>query len=123
MDAGLFWELIADICKLGEFIATTGTGGVSANMVGKPQVGYDGSETVIQRTCCDDHIHCYPAQIASFKFGYCDIGYGMEPCVDLINERGQVCLKFYYRGSDAVHKYRQFVERHRRHENLFDGEW
>jgi hypothetical protein len=123
MDAGLFWRLIEDICKLGEFIATTGTGGASANIVGNFQVGYDGREAVIQRTGCDDHIHCHPAQIASFKFVYCDIGYGAEPCVELINEGGQACLKFYYRGSDAGHKYRQFVERHWRHENLFAGEW
>jgi hypothetical protein len=123
MDAELFWRLIADICKLGEFIAATGTGGASANIVGKFQVGHDGFENVIQRTCCDDHIHCHPDRIAAFKFGYCDIGYGAEPCLELINQESQVCLKFYYRGSDAEHKYRQFVERHRRHENLFAGEW
>jgi hypothetical protein len=123
MDAGLFWELIADICKLGEFIATTGTGGVSANMVGKLQVGYDGSETVIQRTCCDDHIHCHPDQITAFRFGYCDLGYGGEPCVELINQDNQICLRFYYRGTDAIPKFSQFFERHRRHINLFVGEW
>jgi hypothetical protein len=34
-----------------------------------------------------------------------------------------VCLRFCYRGGDAVQKYRQFVERHRRCENLIAGEW
>jgi len=123
MDAGLFWLLIDDVCKLGEFIAATGAGGVSANIVGKFQVGYDGSESVIQRTGCDDHIHCHPDQITAFKFGYCDIGYGAEPCLELINQESQVCLKFYYRGGDAGIKYRQFMERHRRYERLFAGEW
>jgi hypothetical protein len=123
MDAGLFWELIADICKLGEFIATTGTGGASASIVGNFQVGYDGREAVIQSTDCDDHIHCHPAQIALFKFSYCDLGYGAEPCVELINDGGQVCLNFYYRGSEAVPKFRQIFERYRRHTNLFVGEW
>jgi hypothetical protein len=55
MDARLFWQLIADICKLGEFIATAGMRGVSTNIVGKFKVGTDGSETVIERTDCDDH--------------------------------------------------------------------
>ena len=123
MDAGLFWRLISDVCKLGEFIASTGTGGASANIVGKLQVGYDGSEMVIQRTGCDDHIHCQPDQIAGFKFGHCDIGYGAEPCLELINQENQVCLKFYYQGSEAERKYRQFVERHRRYGKLFAGEW
>jgi hypothetical protein len=123
MDAGLFWQLVADICKLGEFIASTGTGGVSANIVGRFQVGYDGSESVIQRTGCDDHIHCRPDQISAFKFGYSDMGHGSEPCVELLNKDSQVCLRFYYCGGDAVYKYRQFVERHRRHESLFAGEW
>jgi hypothetical protein len=123
MDAGLFWMLIEDICKLGEFIASTGTGAVSANIVGKFQLGYDGSECVIQRNGCDDHIHCRPDRIAAFEFGYCDLGYGAEPCVDLIDQDGQVCLRFRYSGSDAGCKYRQFVERHRRHENLLAGEW
>ena len=123
MDAELFWQLVADICKLGEFIASTGTGGVSANIVGRFHVGYDGSESVIQRTGCDDHIHCHPDQILAFKFCYCDIGYGAEPCLELINQESQVCLRFYYRGGDAMRKYKQFVERHRRHENLFAGEW
>jgi hypothetical protein len=123
MDAGLFWRLIADICKLGEFIVSTGMVGVSANIVGRFQVGYDGAESVIQRTGCDDHVHCRPDQIAAFKFGYRDIGCGEEPCVELINQDRQVCLRFYYRGGDAVQKYRQFVERHRRYENLFAGEW
>jgi hypothetical protein len=123
MDAGLFWRLITDVCKLGEFIASTGTCGASANIVGKFQVGYDGPEMVIQRTGCDDHIHCQPDQVAAFKFGYCDIGYGAEPCLELINQDSQVCLKFYYRGSEAGRKYRQFVERHRLYEKLFAGEW
>ncbi|HEY7182058.1 MAG TPA: hypothetical protein VIC84_11595 [Blastocatellia bacterium] len=123
MDAELFWRLISDVCKLGEFIASTGTGGASANIVGKLQVGYDGSEMVIQRTGCDDHIHCQPDQIAWFKFGHCDIGYGAEPCLELINQENQVCLKFYYRGGEAGRKYRQFIERHRRYGKLFAGEW
>jgi hypothetical protein len=123
MEAGLFWRLISDVCKLGEFIAATGTNGASANIVGKFQVGYDGSESVIQSTGCDDHIHCRPDQIATFKFGYCDIGYGAEPCLELVNQENQVCLKFYYRGNDAGCKYRQFIERNRICENLLAGEW
>ena len=123
MDAELFWRLISDVCKLGEFIASTGTSGASANIVGKLQVGYDASEMVIQRTGCDDHIHCQPDQITGFKFGHCDIGYGAEPCLELINQENQVCLKFHYRGSEAERKYRQFVERHRRYGKLFAGEW
>jgi hypothetical protein len=123
MDARLFWRLIADICKLGEFIATAGMGGVSANIVGRFKVGYDGSETVIERTDCDDHIHCYPDQITAFKFRYCDVGHGVEPCLELINQESQVCLRFYYRGDDAGRKYRQFVEQHSQHESLFAGEW
>lgn len=123
MDDGLFWRLIADICKIGEFIATTGTGGVSVNLVGRFQVGYDGREAVIQRVGCDDHIHCRPDQIVAFRFGYCDIGYGAEPCLELINRDGQACLRLYYRGSDAESKYKQFIEKRRLYKSLFVGEW
>jgi hypothetical protein len=123
MEDKLFWRVVADICQIGEFIAATGADGASANIVGEFRVSYDGSENVIEKKECHDHVHLYPAQIKAFHFSYRDVGYGAEPCLELTNLHDQVSLRLYYRGRDAKQKYQQFVEQHQDCHHLFTGEW
>lgn len=123
MNAETFWLLMADICRLGEFIVATGVSGASANIVGEFRVSHDGVENIIEKKECGDHVHLYGDQIKTFKFGYRDAGYGAEPCLELINLGGQVCLRLYFRGTGAKENYNQFIEKHNQHRELFSGEW
>jgi hypothetical protein len=97
MDAKLFWQLLEDICQLGEFIAAIETKGAEINIVGRFQVVYDGFENVLEKQECKDHFHLAPETIQAIHFGYCKNTIGViEPCIELINFDGQVCLILIY---------------------------
>lgn len=130
MDAKLFWQLMGDVCQLGEFIAATGIKGAESNIRGTFRMGYDGSKhpvQVLERQDCHDHIHFTPEEIQVIRFGYCRLSSGREdPCIELINMDGQVCLRLFYypyQVSELKPKYEQFMEQHQPYKNYLTGEW
>ena len=130
MDAKLFWQLLEDVCQLGDFIAAVETKGAEINIVGRLRVSYDGPEypdTVLERQDCHDHIHVSPEQIQAFHFGYCDLTTGgADPCIELINVDGQVCLKLFYypyHAEELKPMHEQFVAQHQQYRDVLKGEW
>ena len=127
MDTKLFWQLIEDICQLGEFIAGTETNGAESNIVGKFQVAYDGFENVLEKQDCKDHFHLAPQKIQMIRFGYCKVSTGGEdPCIELINMDGQVCLRLFYypfQTRELKPKYEEYMAQHRAFRNVLTGEW
>jgi hypothetical protein len=123
MEEQLFWRLLDDICDMGKFIAAVPNSGASANIVGRIQPGYDGDERVIEKKSCHCHVHLYPEQIVRFSFIYRDAGYGPEPCLELLDAKGDPTLRLYYHGSDPAEKFKRFTEKHADHSSLFDGSW
>jgi hypothetical protein len=127
MDAKLFWDLLDDICQLGEFIVGIETKGAESNIVGKFQVKYDGFENVLEKLDCKDHFHLAPQKIQTIRFGYCKVSTGGEdPCIDLINVDGQVCLRFFYypyQASELKSIYEQFMSQHEPYRDFLTGEW
>ncbi|HEU0292256.1 MAG TPA: hypothetical protein VFR47_05945 [Anaerolineales bacterium] len=127
MDAKLFWQLIEDICQLGEFIAATETKGAESNIVGKFQVAFDGHEMVLEKQDCKDHFHIVPGQIKAIHFGYCEVSTGgSDPCVELIDEDSEVCLRLFYypyRHKELKPKYEQLMAHYQAYKNSFTGEW
>jgi len=127
MDAKLFWQLLEDVCELGEFIAAIETKGAEINIVGRFQVAYDGFENVLEKQDCKDHFHLASEKIQAIRFAYCKVSTGGEdPCIELINVDGQVCLRlFYYPYQDRVLKlkYEQFMAQHQTYREVLTGEW
>jgi hypothetical protein len=127
MDAKLFWQLLEDVCQLGEFIAAIETKGAEINIVGRFQVAYDGFENVLEKQDCKDHFHLAPEKIQAIRFGYHDVSTGrLDPCIELINVDSQVCLilMYYpYQVSELKLKHEQFMAQHQACENVLTGEW
>ena len=127
MDAKLFWQLLEDVCELGEFIAAIETKGAEINIVGRFQVAHDGFENVLEKQDCKDHFHLIPEKIQAIHFGYRDVTTGgADPCIELINVDGQVCLKLFYypfQASELKPMYEQFMEQHKQERDLLTGEW
>ena len=127
MDTNLFWQLMGDICKLGEFIAAMETNGAEINIVGTFRVIHDGIELVLEKQDCGDHFHLIPEKIRAIHFGYCKNAIGViEPCLELINLDGQVCLilvYYPYPERELKPKYKQFLEQHQPYRDYLTGEW
>ncbi|HZM22039.1 MAG TPA: hypothetical protein VFC02_09855 [Anaerolineales bacterium] len=127
MDTKLFWQLMEDICQLGEFIADMEIKGAETNIRGTLQVGYDGLNMVLERQDCHDHIHLAPEYIQAIHFGYYQVSTGrMDPCIELINVDDQVCLTllyYPYQVNELKPKHKQFMEQNQTHGNYLTGEW
>ena len=127
MDTKLFWQLMEDICQLGEFIADMEIKGAETNIRGTLQVGYDGLKLVLERQGCHDHIHLAPEHIQAIHFGYYQVSTGqMDPCIELINVDDQVCLTllyYPYQISELKPKHKHFIENHQPYRNYLTGEW
>lgn len=127
MDTNLFWRLMEDVCQLGEFIAAIETKGAEINVVGIFRVIHDGIELVLEKQACGDHFHLAPQKIQAIHFGYCDVTTGgKDPCIEMINIEGQVCLRFFYypyQAEELKPKYRQFMEQHQPYTDYLTGEW
>ena len=127
MDAKLFWDLLEDVSQLGEFIASIEIKGAAIDIVGTFQVVHDGIEMVLEKQECKDHFHLTPEQIQAIHFGYCKVSTGgMDPCIELINEDGQVCLRLFYypyRASELKPMYEQFMAQHQTYSDVLRGEW
>ena len=127
MDANLFWQLLEDICQLGEFIAGIETKGAESNIVGRFQVAYDGFENVLEKQDCKDHFHLIPENIQTIHFGYCEVTTGgVDPCIELVNVDSEVCLRLFYypyQASDLKPKYEQFMAQHQLYKDVLTGEW
>lgn len=127
MDEKIFWQLLEDVCKLGEFIAGIETNGAEINIVGSFRVAYDGFENVLEKQDCKDHFHLAPEKIQAIRFGYCKVSTGVEdPCLELINVDGEVCLRLFYypyQASELTPTYEQFMAQHEAYKNVLKGEW
>jgi hypothetical protein len=127
MEANLFWQLLEDVCQLGEFIAGLETEGAAINIVGTFRVVDDGFELVLEKQDCKDHFHLTPEKIQAIHFGYCGVSTGgKDPCIELMNVDGQVCLRLFYypyQATELVPKYEQFMAQHESHKNVLTGEW
>jgi len=127
MDTKLFWQLLEDVCQLGEFIAAIETKGAEINIVGRFQVAHDGFEMVLEKQDCKDHFHLSAENIQAIHFGYCEVTTGgADPCIELINLDGQVCLRLFYypyRAEELKTKHEQFMSHHRPFADVLRGEW
>ena len=127
MDTRLFWQLMEEVCKLGEFIIAMETNGAEINLVGAFRVIHDGIELVLEKQGCGDHFHLAAEKVRAIHFGYCRVSTGEEdPCIELINVDSQVCLiLFYYpyQETELKPKYRQFMEQHQPYTDYLTGEW
>jgi len=127
MDTNFFWKLLEDVCQLGEFIAAIETKGTEINIVGRFQVAYDGFEIVLEKQDRKDHFHLVPEKIQAIHFGYCEVTTGgADPCIELINVDGQVCLKllyYPYQQRELKPKYEQFIAQHQTYSDVLRGEW
>ena len=127
MDAKSFWSLLEDVCKLGEFIASIESRGAEINVVGRFRVALDGHENVLEKQDCKDHFHLAPQQIQTIRFGYRKNAIEViEPCIQLINLEGQVCLTLVYYPHEEAElkpKYEQFLAEHQTYRKVLTGEW
>jgi len=127
MDAKSFWQLLEDVCQLGEFIAGIETKGAEINIVGRFQVAHEGFEMVLEKQDCKDHFHLISEQIQAIHFGYCVVTTGgADPCIELINIDGEVCLRLFYypyQVSELRPKYEQFMAQHQAYQEVLTGEW
>lgn len=127
MKTKLFWQLMVDVCQLGEFIAAIETNGAEINIVGTFRVTHDGTEPVLEKQSCGDHFHLIPEKIREIHFGYCDLSTGgKDPCIEVINIDGQVCMRLFYfpyQEKELKPKHKQFVEQHPSYEDFLTGEW
>ena len=129
MDAKLplWWDLLEDICQLGEFIASIEIKGAAIDIVGAFRVADDGFENVLEKQGCKDHFHLAPKNVQTIHFGYCEVSTGgMDPCIELINEDRQVCLRLFYypyqiRELKPMHE--QFMAQHQPYKDVLTGEW
>jgi hypothetical protein len=87
----------------------------------------DGLELVLEKQECGDHLHLTPEQIQAIKFGYCDVTTGgKDPCIELVNLEGQICLRLFYYSylsSELKLKWEQFREQHPLYQDLLTGQW
>lgn len=130
MDANSFWQVLGDLCQLGEFIVAAGTKGAETNIRGTFRLGYDGTKNpvqVLERQDCHDHIHFSPEEIQAIRFGYCKVSTGREdPCIEVINMDGQVCLKLFFypfQLDELKPTYEQFIAQHPTYGDVLRGEW
>jgi hypothetical protein len=127
MDSNLFWQLMGDICKLGEFIAAMETNGAEINIVGTFRVIHDGIELVLERQDCGDHFHLVPEIIKAIHFGYCEVtSGGKDPCIELINVNGEACLRLFYypyEDKELKPKHEKFMQQHHLYRDYLTGEW
>ncbi len=127
MDQSLFWQLLEDVCQLGDFIAAIETQGAEINIVGTFGVVHDGIEMVLEKQDCKDHFHITPEKIQAIHFGYCEVTTGgADPCIELINVDGQVCLKLCYypfQAGELKQKYEAFMAQHELFQEVLTGEW
>lgn len=127
METKLFWQLMADVCQLGEFIAIIESNGAEINIVGMFHVVQDRIETVLEKSDCKDHFHITPEKIRAIHFSYCKNAIEViEPCIELINLDGQVCLilvYYLYQESELKPHYEQFMEQHQSYRESLTGEW
>ena len=127
MDARVFWQLLEDICQLGEFIAGIETKGAEINIVGRFHVAYDGFENVLEKQDCKDHFHIAADQIQALSFGYCRVTTGDDdPCIELVHVDGQVSLRLFYypyESSQLKPMWEEFVRDHKRYEEFLRGQW
>lgn len=127
METKLFWQLLEDVCQLGEFIAAIETKGAEINIVGTFRVVHDGFEMVLEKQECKDHFHLTPGQIQAIHFGYCEVTTGgADPCIELVNVDDQVCLRLFYYpypASELKPKYEQFMAQHQAYRDVLRGEW
>jgi hypothetical protein len=127
METKLFWQLLEDVCQLGEFIVGIETNGADINIVGRFQVAYDGFENVLEKQDCKDHFHLVPDKIQAIRFGYHEVTTGgLDPCIEPINLDGQACLilMYYpYQANEPKPKHEEFMAQHRLYKDLLTGEW
>ena len=127
MDAELFWDLLKDVCQLGEYIVGIETKGAESNIVGRFQVAFGGHEMVLEKQECKDHFHLAPEKIQAICFGYQEVTTGgSDPCIELINVDGQVCLRLFYypyQASELKPMYEQFMAQHQSCKDVVNGEW
>ena len=127
MDSKTFWQLLADVCQLGEFVVGIETLGIEVNLVGKFQVEYDGLELVLEKQDCKDHFHIAADQIQALSFGYCRVTTGDDdPCIELVHGDGQVSLRLFYypyESSQLKPMWEEFVGDHKRDEEFLRGQW
>jgi hypothetical protein len=122
MNESIFWKIMERICEMGDFIVATGKDGASANIKGKFTVGVDGKEKVIENIH-HDHIHLYPEQLSKFNFTYIDVGYGKEPCIEIINKKNETALKLFYFGGSKKEKFEKFLSDFKEYKHLITGKW
>lgn len=124
MEARIFWELLEDACEMGKFVVAVPNSAASANIVGKIEVGRDGSERVLQkRNRPNYHVHFKPEMISEFAFVHLDTGHGLEPCLEVRSTEGQPVLRLYYKGKGAAGRYDRFMQKNSRHEAFITGSW
>ena len=127
MDARVFWQLLEDICQLGEFIAGIETKGAEINIVGRFHVAYDGFENVLEKQDCKDHFHVVPEKIQAICFGSHEVTTGgADLCIELINVDRQVCFRLFYypyQASKLKPMYAQFMAQHQSCKDVVNGEW
>lgn len=127
MDPKLFWQLLEDICQLGDFVTGIEAKGAEINLVGTFQVAFDGHEQVLEKRGCGDHFHLAPEKIRAIHFGYHEVATGGEdPSIELINVDGEACLilMYYpYQRAELEPKCREFMEEHEAHKDLLTGKW
>jgi hypothetical protein len=124
MEEPVFWELLGQICDMGDLVATTENNGASADVAGLLRTGYAGGETVLERPQCHCHVHVYLDNIAQLAFTYRDIGRGPEPCLEVMSWENEPVVRLYYRGGgDARAKYAEFARRNTRHADQWNGSW
>lgn len=127
MDTNLFWQLMEDICQLGEFIASIETNGAAIDIVGTFRVIHDGIELVLEKQDCGDHFHLAPEKVKAIHFGYCEVSTGgKDPCIELINLDDQVCMRLFYypyQESELKPMHQKFLENHQRYKDFLTGKW
>jgi hypothetical protein len=122
MNETIFWDIMDKICQMGDFIVATGKDGASANIKGKFLVGLDGKEKVIENIH-HDHIHLYPDMLSKFNFTYMNVGYGDEPCIEIINKKNEAALRLFYFGDSNKEKFKKLLLDFNDYKHLITGQW
>lgn len=125
MREAIFWDLLAQICDMGEFVVTTYSGTAAADIAGRLRVGTAGGETVLENPGCGCHVHIYFYDEPRVSFTYRDVGNGPEPCVDIHagESGGEEALWLRYLGNDAATKHAAFTKRNAANAAMWSGSW